>query len=374
VPITWKLGRIRGIEVGLHYSWFLVALWLLFGLSAHFHTMHRGWDSAALWAAALLTTLLFFLALTGHELAHAVIGNRRGMQVRSITLFALGGTAQAERDAPDPRAEFWVAIAGPIASAAIGLGSLACAYAIGWRPGVPAASPEISVAAWVGYINLWTAVFNLLPAYPLDGGRVLRAALWAIHGGRERSLGAAAQAGRAIGMALIVVGAALCFAQTNVALLWIAIVGWFILHAATGAYARIRILEALSGVRVRDVMLRDCPVVDRRTNLREVITAYILDRPAPQSVLVTESGEVVGLVTPLDLREIPRPQWPYLTAGDVLSPIEDNRTTSPDASVMEALEHMGRENVSQLAVASEGRLEGIISRSAVACFLQQRAQ
>ena len=175
-----KLGRIAEIPIGLHYSWFLIALLITLSLAQHFHDTTRQWSEPVVWIAAIGTGLLFFAALLLHELAHSLVARAHGMRIRSITLFALGGVSQIESDPPDAKTEFWMAIAGPLTSAAIGILLLLIALFVGWRPGITPGDPLISVLVWLGYINVALAVFNMVPGYPLDGGRVLRAIIWRI--------------------------------------------------------------------------------------------------------------------------------------------------------------------------------------------------
>src|SRR5438876_8979566 len=173
-----KVGRIAGISIGLHYSWFIIALFRSLSLAQHFRAVAPQWSSIVVWMAAVVTGLLFFAALLLHELAHSLLAKARGLRVRAITLFALGGVSQIETEASDAKSEFWIAIAGPVTSVVIGLVVLGTAWVNGWKPGTEPATPLISVLVWLGYINIMLAVFNMIPGYPLDGGCVLRAVIW----------------------------------------------------------------------------------------------------------------------------------------------------------------------------------------------------
>ena len=170
-----KLGRIAGISVGLHYSWFIIAALITLSLSGHFHSVAPGWSDAVVWSAAIITGLLFFVALLAHEMAHSLVAKAYGLKVRSITLFALGGVSQIESEASDAKSEFWIAIVGPLSSLVIGFALLLVARLSGWLPGTDPATPVMAVLLWLGYINIMLAAFNMIPGYPLDGGRVLRA-------------------------------------------------------------------------------------------------------------------------------------------------------------------------------------------------------
>jgi Zn-dependent protease len=366
-----RLGRLFGVEIGLHYSWILIAALITLSLAAQFQTLHPEWARGAVWAASTLTSILFFLTLIAHEMAHSLVALSRGLPVRSITLFALGGVAQIEKEAPDAKTEFWMAIAGPIASAVIGGGCLAGAWAMGWpwlgTPGTPAQA----IVVWLGYINVTLAVFNMLPGFPLDGGRVFHALVWWTTGNAARSLRIATQVGRLVAMGFIALGVARFLLGSGFGGLWLAFIGWFLLEAAGSTYAQARVTEALRGVRVRDLMARDCPGVDLRSNLHTFIEDELL-RSGRQCFLVTDGVRVVGLVGPREIRGIPRPQWIFKTVGDVMRPLDQLHTIDPEMPVTEALETMGRENVSQLPVASGGQVEGVISRAIVLGFLETR--
>lgn len=366
-----RLGRLFGVEIGLHYSWILIAALIAFTLAAEFQLIHPGWPQGTVWAAAILTSILFFLALIAHELAHALVARSHGLPVRSITLFALGGVAQIEKEAPDAKTEFWMAIAGPIASAFIGAGCLAAAWALGWPLFGTPATPALSILVWLGYINITLAVFNMIPGFPLDGGRVLHAIVWGVTGNAVRSLRVATQVGRGVAMLFIVAGVVQFFLGAGFGGLWLAFIGWFLLEAAGSTYAQAHITEVLRGLRVRDLMVRDCPGVELRSNLHSFIEDDLL-RTGRQCFLVMDNNRVVGLIGPREVKEIPQPQWIYRTVADVMRPIDQLRTIDPEMPVTEALETMGRENVSQLPVASDGHVEGVISRASVLGFLETR--
>ncbi len=323
------------------------------------------------WASAALTALLFFTTLVAHELAHAVVAKSQGLQVRSITLFALGGVAQIEGEPATARHEFQMAIVGPLTSAVIGAVCLGISWGLGWRDwGVPA-EPFVAVLVWLGYINLSLAAFNMIPGYPLDGGRVLRALVWRITGNPRRSTRVAAQAGRVVAMLFIAAGLIRFTAGAGLGGLWIAFIGWFLLDAAGSSYAQLRMTEILSGVRVGDLMVHDCPKVEAWTNLQSFVDDNHL-QSARFCYIVTSNGQMAGLISPREIRRVPTPQWRYKTVFDVMRPLDESPTISPEAPITDALEAMGREDLSQLPVASNGRIEGVISRASVLGFLEAR--
>jgi len=221
-----------------------------------------------LWSAAILTSVLFFLALLLHELAHSLLAKARGLRVREITLFALGGVSQIESEAPDAKGEFWIAIVGPITSAVIGVVLIAIAWLSGWRTGSEPATPLVSVLLWLGRINIALAAFNMIPGYPLDGGRVLRAIIWWITRNADRSTRLASQVGETVAFVIILLGLFRFFGEHgNFGGLWLAFIGWFLLDAARTGYAQAGLISELRGRRVADIMDRNCPTGSKITLL-----------------------------------------------------------------------------------------------------------
>jgi Zn-dependent protease len=257
-----KLGRIAGISIGLHYSWFLIAILSALSLAQHFRAVAPEWSSAIVWTAAVVTGLLFFATLLLHELAHSLLAKSRGLRVRAITLFALGGVSQIESEATDAKSEFSIAIAGPVTSVVIGLALLGSAWLTGWKPGTEPATPVVSVLVWLGYINFMLAVFNMIPGYPLDGGRVLRALIWWVTGNANRSTRLAAKVGQVIAFLFILSGLYRFFVGANFGGLWLAFIGWFLLDASRSSYVQVELMAGLRDRRVADIMDRDYATVE----------------------------------------------------------------------------------------------------------------
>jgi len=219
---SMTLGRLFGVDIGLHYSWFIIALLITMSLVGHFGATDPHWSWAVVWTSAVVTAVLFFVSIVLHELSHALVARARGVSVRSITLFALGGVATMETPAPDAKTEFWIAVAGPIASVVIGLGCYALAASLGWSPQVDV-SPSTAVLGWLGYINISLAVFNVIPGFPLDGGRILRAILWGRSGDADRATMTAARVGQAVAFGFILLGVMRFFGGAGFGGLWIAV-------------------------------------------------------------------------------------------------------------------------------------------------------
>ena len=368
-----KLGRIFGVAVGLHYSWIIIALLVTLSLRSQFAVDHPNWDATTTWTITIVTGLLFFVSILVHELSHAAVAKLRGIPVRAITLFALGGVAQIEKDAADAKSEFWMGIIGPITSVVIGAVCLVIAWLFGWNFTAETSSPLAAMFMWLGYINIVLAIFNMIPGFPLDGGRVLRAIVWWVTGDANRSTRIAAGVGQLVAFALIMLGIWRFFSGAGFGGLWIAFIGWFLLEAARASGAQVEITERLTGVKVGDVMAQQFPIVDANSNLQTFVQEYLLPT-GHRCFVVSEQGRPAGIITQHEVKSIDRARWPYTTVGEVMRSLESLRTVSPERPVAEALEMMGREDVNQMPVVKKGKLAGIISRGHILRVLQTRAE
>ena len=368
-----RLGRIAGIEIGIHYSWIFIAVLITLSLGAHFAEVNPQWTIGVIWSAAIITGLLFFVSIVVHELGHALVASARGLPVRSITLFALGGVASIEKDAADARTEFWMGIAGPLTSVGIGAVCTGLAWVLGSGMNVTPADPLMAVLVWLGYINIMLAAFNMIPGFPLDGGRVLRAAVWGVTGNADRATRIAARIGEGVALLFIMFGVWQFFSGAGIGGLWIALIGWFLLDAAGAAYLHVDTLATLKGLRVRDIMADDCLRIPARTPLQIFADDYVL-RTGQRCFAVEKDGQIEGLITAADLKQIDRDRWTQVTVGAVMRPLNRLHTVTPDTTVVDALQAMGREDLNQLPVVSNGRMEGMLSRSRIVQVLQARAE
>jgi Zn-dependent protease/predicted transcriptional regulator len=364
-----KLGRIFGIQIGLHYSWFVIALLIVFSLSSQFHASNPQWGDGVILTMAIATALLFFVSLLLHELAHSLVATSNNLPVKEITLFALGGVSQIEKNPLSAKVEFWMAFVGPLTSMVIGLICMGLARLTGDASSIP----WMAMLLWLGYINLSLAAFNLLPGYPLDGGRVLRALIWWKTGDADRSTKAAARVGQIVALGFIALGIYRFFGGAGIGGLWIAFIGWFLLQAARESYVRVGLTHALEGVRVADIMTKDCPTVDGWLNVQNFVEQQLL-RTGRRCFMVMDKGEITGLVTPHEIKEIDRAKWPFLTMHDIMRPLEDLRAIAPDAPLTSALESMSRYDLNQLPVISNGHLDGVLSRAEILSYLQTHAE
>src|ERR1041385_1105747 len=316
-----RLFRIFGIQIGLNYSWLLIAVLVVLSLAGQFAATNRQWGASVIWGVAILTALLFFAAIVVQELSHAAVAKARGLPVRSITLCALGGVAQIEKEASDAKTEFWMGIAGPITSAIIGFVCLAIAVGISWTPSGSHQSPLGAMLGWLGVINIALAIFNMVPGFPLDGGRVLRAIVWWITGSAGRATRVATAIGQLVAFAFIIIGLFRFFNGAGFAGLWLTFIGWFLLDAARSTYAQFETIERLRGVRVRDIMAGDWPVIDAKTSLQTFVHDHLL-KSAKRCFVVEEDGHVSGIVTPHEVKDVDREKWSQLSVAEVMLPLK----------------------------------------------------
>jgi Zn-dependent protease/predicted transcriptional regulator len=373
MPGTLRLGRLGGIPIGLHYSWFIIAALITFSLADQFRGSHADWSRPLIWSVSVFTAMLFFATLLAHELSHAVVARTRGLSVRSITLFALGGIANIEKDATTPRTEFLVAIVGPIVSFAIGAACIGVAQWLGWSLDNGAAGITGSVLGWLGSINVVLAIFNLIPGYPLDGGRVLRALLWGIYKDVYRATRNAARVGQVVAGVFIAWGLLQFFTGGGYGGLWLAFIGWFLIMAAQASYVQVSMDEALRDIRVADVMAHDCVTVDPLTSVQNLVDDVLL-RTGRRCVVVQLDDRIIGLVTPHEIRRADRARWADLSVADVMRPLDTLKTVAPATPVAEALKTMARNDVNQLPVVANGRLEGVVTRTHILQLLQSRTE
>jgi Zn-dependent protease len=367
------LGNVFGIKIGLHYSWLIIAFLISLSLGSNFAATNPEWGPGIVWVTAIATALLFFVTIVVHELSHALVAKSHGLPVRSITLFALGGVAEIEKEASDARTEFWLGIVGPITSFVIGAICLVVLYSFGWRPPHPPKTPLLAMLMWLGYINIMLAVFNMVPGFPLDGGRVLRAIAWWITGNANRATTIAARLGQIVAFGFIILGLFQFFNGAGIGGLWIAFIGWFLLSASRESYAQVAITESLRNLRASDVMSTDFPTVDSHSNLQTLVDDHFL-RTGRRCFFVSENGRIVGLITPHEVREVDRQGWPYKTVDDLMRPLDKLRIISPDTPVQKALEIMGSEDLNQLPVVENNDVRGILTRAHILQLLQTRAE
>lgn len=362
-----KLGRMFGVNVGLHYSWFIIAVLIVLSLTQVFHAANPAWSPGFLFMLAIVSALLFFVSLLLHELSHSLVARSVGIPVREITLFALGGVSNMEASPSSAKSEFWIAFVGPLTSAALGVFFLAVsAFA------APMSGASVMLS-WLAYINFGLAIFNLIPGYPLDGGRVLRAAVWWKTGNVDRATRIASRAGQVVGVGFIGLGMVEFFSGAGFGGLWMAFIGWFLVQAAAASYLEIGISHALEGVTVADAMTTDCAGVDGNMSVQRFVDEVLL-RSRARCFAIHDNDGFAGLVTLNEVKEVDRARWPFTRLYDIMRPLDQVRTVDPATPLKTALEIMGKLDLNQLPVVIRGKIAGILSRSEVLNFLNTRLQ
>lgn len=367
-----RLGRALGVDISLHYSWFILAGLFVVGLSGRFREAAPFAAPGWIWLAATATALAFFGGLLLHELSHVAAARASGLSVRGVTLFALGGVADSAEEPRDPGSELLIGIVGPITSAALAGAFMAAAALLG-RPESAGAAIVKAAFSWLAGINLALAAFNLLPAYPMDGGRVLRAAIWRATGSRGRATRMAAAGGQIIAGLLVFLGA-LGFARGGgFGSLWLAFIGLFIYQAAAASAWSAGAADALRRLRVGDVMSSEVPAASPEETLQSVVDDKMLRR-GKRCVVVSRGGRLLGLVTTREVKRVAKGRWRETPVRRAMVPANRVRTVSPAATVYDALELMGREGVSQLPVVGDDGLVGVLTRADAARALQARRE
>ena len=353
-----------GIPIGLDYSWFLIftlLTWMLAG--SYYPAEFKSWSPSLYWLTGGATAILMFVSVLLHELGHSVVALRFKVPVRSITLFLFGGVAQIGAEPPSPRAEFLIAIAGPIVSLA-----LAVLFTV-LKPVVAAVEPLLGLVKYLAYINFALVLFNLIPGFPLDGGRVFRAAIWAMTKDMRRATLVAANTGRFFGFAFIGLGVWQIFQGDLGNGLWIAFIGWFLDNAASAQVHQVQFQYLLAGHTVSQAMSNHCASVPEDLTLQELVDEHVLGGGS-RCLLVRRGEDAVGLMTLHRIKEAPRSEWATTTAGQRMLPLEVLRHTGPDSGLWTALQEMDREGVNQLPVMTGSHVVGMLTREDVITFLR----
>jgi Zn-dependent protease/CBS domain-containing protein len=359
-----SLGRILGIPIGLDYSWFLIFFlltWMLAG--SYYPAEYPGWSPGLYWLVGAVTALMLFASVLAHELGHSIVAVRYGIPVRRITLFIFGGVAELSAEPPRAVVEFWIAVAGPFISLflALSFGVLAPLFA-----GVETMA---ALFRYLAFINGALVVFNLIPGFPLDGGRIFRAFLWAVTDDFRRATLIAAYAGRLIAFLFIIGGVWLIFTGNFLNGIWMAFIGWFLDNAASAQVEHVQLRGALSGYTVANAMVDDYGTVPDYLSLQELVDSFILAN-GQRSFVVKESERPVGLLTMHQVKEIARQQWPETRVTQAMIPLEKMLSVRPETPLWTALSRMDRKGVNQLPVVTDSRIIGMLSRESIISFLR----
>ena len=366
----WKIGQALGIPIYLHASWVIIFFLITFSLSLQFTQLHPQWSNIQHWTLGILTSVLFFGSVVFHELAHSVVAQHYKIRVVSITLFIFGGLARISRDPAKAIQEFNIAIAGPLASGLLAAGFYALTLLF------PYSQMTGALATWLWQTNAALALFNLLPGFPLDGGRIFRALVWGATNNFAKATRVAGSSGKLVAYGMILIGAYGIF-NGKVQLLWLAFIGWFLLNAAQESIAQVTIREALVGLNAADVMSSEVPTVDGHITLEEYGTEVL--RTGRRCHLVLTDDRLVGMMNVHMLNDVPREEWAHNSVQSAMIPREKILWTSPDESLLHLLERLLSADINQMPVVSGAgngapQVVGMVTRDSILRVMQTRSE
>ncbi|HEV2305274.1 MAG TPA: site-2 protease family protein [Candidatus Acidoferrales bacterium] len=367
------IGRILKIPVYLHVSWFIIFALITFSFGEQFKVQHPAWNPAQYWFLGAVISVLFFASIVFHELSHSVVAMHYKIPVDSITLFVFGGISRITREADSAKQEFNIAIAGPLSSFFLGgIFLLIAAF-------TPRSSMVQVASGWMAYVNFALGVFNLVPGFPMDGGRVLRAAVWGVTKNYDKASRIASRSGQFIAYVMIMLGI-WAIVEQNSAIsrilggwfggLWLAFIGWFLLSAAQETYTQVAVRHTLEGLNAGDIMSPDVPTVARDISLHDYVQEVL--RTGRRCHVVTGNGMAVGLVTLHRVQNVPRDEWANTSVQAAMIPLNNIHWVTPTQPVMGVLEQMQAEDVNQMPVLQEGHIIGMISRDSILRVIQTR--
>jgi Zn-dependent protease/CBS domain-containing protein len=360
------LFKLLGFEVRIDLSWFILAVLITWSLAKSFFPYYfKDLPDSTYWWMGVAGTLGLFISIVLHELSHSLVARRYGIPMKGITLFIFGGVAEMDEEPPSPKAEFLMAIVGPLASIVIALVSYTI-YLLGKQYGWPV--PVNGIFLYLGIINMVLAVFNLLPGYPLDGGRVLRSALWHWKKNIRWATRISSQIGAAFGLGLIILGVVSFIFGNLIGGIWWVLIGFFLRNASLMSYQQLFIRKALEGEHVRRFMKTDLVTVSASMSIEELVEDYIYKHHF-RMYPVLDNSKLIGFVTTRMVKEIPKEDWKLRKVGDIVRPYSDENTVRTDTDAMEALSKMYQSGNSRLMVLEDGKLAGIITLKDMMSFL-----
>lgn len=361
---SFRLGRIAGLEVGIHYTWifaFVLITWTL--AEGFFPEAYAGWARATYWITAATAAILLFGSVLLHELAHSLVARRRGLPVEGITLFIFGGVSSLAGESRSAWEEFAIAIVGPLTSIVVA----AVTWAL-WLPMREQNDPLAATLVYLAMVNGMVGVFNLLPGFPLDGGRVLRSAIWGTTGSSYRATKVAAIVGQGLAFLFIAFGVFQVFTGNILGGIWIAFIGWFLNGAADSSRKEMLVQETLRGVRVVDVMDRDPETTTPDTAVEVVVRESFMSR-GKRALPVHSDGVLVGIVSLSDVKGLHPEEWRATGVGQIMTR-EPLITVTPDSDVAQALKLIADRGLNQVLVVAHGRVMGMLTRESIIRYLQ----
>ena len=366
-----SLGKVFGIPLRLHYTWFIIFVLVTYSLVLYPLVEPPYPPIEQRIILGILTSLLFFASIITHELAHSILAIRNNIPVKEITLFVFGGVSQITKEATHPRAELSIAIVGPLTSLALAGVFYGLYLLLAGAQQILAAS----LMQWLAWINVLLAVFNLIPGFPLDGGRIFRALVWHRTHDYHRATRIATKVGQGIAYAFIAIGIALIIFSPQYWFdgMWLIFIGWFLNDAARASYQQVLLRDALIGITVRQVTDYGCPLIPPHMNLMELVQQHIM--PAGRSCfLVSLGAELEGMVTLQQIKKVPRSRWAITSVQDIMTPASKLKVAYADQDILSVLQEMNGENANHIPVIEDGKVIGVINREDIARFIRTRAE
>jgi Zn-dependent protease/CBS domain-containing protein len=381
----FRAGRIFGIDINVDWSWLFILFLVTWNLASLFGRLHPAWEDALRWGTALGAALLFFVSVLAHEMAHSLMAKAKGVSVRDITLFLFGGVSNIQRHPPTPAAEFLIAVVGPITSFVLGMLFIVLSGVTIGPVRVAVQDPTniieqldpiTTLLLWLGPINIMVGLFNLIPGFPLDGGRLVRSMFWMMTGSLRKATRWASWMGQGVAWLMILAGISMMFGAQIPFFgtgfgngLWLAFVGWFLNNASTQSYRQVVIKDVLEGVPVVKMIRRNPPTVSPTCSITDLVHDHVMgtdDHAFP----VMENGGLVGIVTLDDIRAVPRGQWDSTVVREIMTSKRQLVSVSPDEEADDALSRLTQRDVRQLPVLQNGQLMGLLRRRDIIQWLR----
>ena len=363
-----KLFRIFGITVGIHYTWIFAIIFFSWTLAmVYFPSYYPGWSTAVYWITGIIGALLIFVSVLLHEMAHSLVANARGIPVHSITLFLLGGASNMEEEPQKPAAEFSMAIVGPVTSLILAV--------IFWgfaRLPADTTGPLVAMLSYMALINMYLGIFNLLPGFPLDGGRVLRSIIWGYTGNLTRATDIAGLVGQIFGWIFIGLGIFLMISVSFLSGLWIAFIGWFLNSSADASRKEITLRERLSHFKVRELMNPAVSTISPETTVDELV-GEIFRKQQGRAVPVCKDDKLVGIATITDVKKIPQDKWAETPVSRIMT-AEPLYTVTPDDNLNVALVMIAKNDINQVLINDNGKCGGLLSRADIIRLIQMNRE
>jgi len=383
------LGKVFGINIKIDWSWLLIFALITWSLASSLGLIHPDWPALMNWVLALSAAVLFFGSILAHELAHALVARRMGTPVRNITLFMFGGISNIQKEPGSPFSEFLITIVGPLTSfivgsafLVLGIGSFVYNNVSMLQPleALSHIGPVGTIFVWLGSINILIAIFNLIPGFPLDGGRIVRSTLWAVTNDLTKATRWASALGQVVAWGLILAGIAMMFGVSIPFFgtsffngLWIVFIGWFLQNASTQSYRKVVIQDVLEDVPVKRMMYTDVPIVDAGLSVQRLIDDYIMQTDN-RAFIVFQNDKMVGLVTIEDIRKVDREARSLTILKDIMTPSKKLIVIAPEEEASDAFERLQSEDIRQIPVVNGNKIVGLLRRKDIIRWLQLHSQ